>query len=107
MYNYLDLQLKNPTSHPIQLLLHLDDNFFYGEFRTNAELPYSYRVIEKNHFFEKIEEEYFRGNELHRKVIDKRTGNTAREEFIVRNYSKVKYIPTKEKFYAKSSYDKI
>jgi len=50
MYNYLDLQLKNPTSHPIQLLLHLDDNFFYGEFRTNAELPYSYRVIEKNHF---------------------------------------------------------
>ena len=104
MYNYLDLQFKNPTNQPIQLLLGLDSTFFYGEFRTDRELKESYKVVEEKHFFEEIEGVYFRHNELHRKVIDKRTGNTLRKEFIVRNYSEVKYIPTKEKLGATSSY---
>lgn len=104
MYNYLDLQLKNPTPYPIQLLLWVDDEFFNGEFRVNTELKESYKVVEENHFFEKIENTYFRSNELYRKVIDKRTGNTIKKEFIVRNYSEVKYLPTKEKLEARFSY---
>lgn len=104
MYNYLDLRLKNPTNQPIQLLLGVDNLFFYGEFRTDVEFKESYKVIEENHFFEKLDNIYFRSNELYRKVIDKYTGDTLRKEFIVRNYSEVKYIPTEERLNAKSSY---
>jgi len=104
MYNYLDLRLKNPTNQPIQLLLGVDDKFFYGEFRTDRELVYSYKVKEKNHYFEQIDGVYFRNNELYRKVIERRTGDIIKEEFIVRNYSEVKYIPTKEKLTAEFSY---
>lgn len=103
MYNYLDLRLKNPTQYNIQLLLSIDDKFLHGEFRVEEELEYSYKVFEENHYFEKIEDRYFRNNELHRRVIDKKTGNSIKEEFLVRNYSEVKYIPTKEKFKATRS----
>ena len=103
MYNYLDLQFKNPTKHKMQLLLWLDNTFLYGEIRTNGILEHSYKVIEKNHYFEQIDGNYFRNNELHRKVIDKRTGKCLKEEFIVRNYSEVKYTPSKQKLEAKSS----
>lgn len=103
MYNYLDLRLKNTTPHTIQLLLSIDDNFLHGEFRTDGELEHSYRVYEDNHYYEKIDEIYFRHNELHRRVIDKTTGNTIKEEFIVRNYSEVKYTPTPEKLEATHS----
>jgi len=105
MYNYIDLQFKNPTPYDIQLLLSIDDEFLYGELRVEGELKHSYKVYEKNHYFEKIDNDYFRSNELHRKVIDKNSGNTINNEFIVRNYSGVKYIPTKEKFNAKFSCD--
>ncbi len=105
MYNYLDLQLKNPTTNSIQLLLELDDTFLYGEFRSDVAFKESYKVLEKNHFFKEIDGVYFRGNELYRRVIDKRTGNSLKEEFIVRNYSEVKYIPTQEKLGAKCSYN--
>ena len=104
MYNYLDLQFKNQTKYKMQLLLWLDENFLHGEIRTDGILEHSYKVIEKNHYFEKIDNKYYRNNELHRKVIDKKTGNQIKEEFIVRNYSEVKYTPTKEKLKAKSSH---
>ena len=81
----------------------MDKEFFYGEFRANIELKESYKVVEEKHFFEEIDGVYFRNNELHRRVIDKRTGDTLRKEFIVRNYSEVKYVPTKEKLNAKFS----
>jgi vancomycin resistance protein VanW len=97
MYNYLDLRLKNNTPYNIQLLLSIDDKFLHGEFRVEKELPYTYKVFEDNHFFKKIEDKYFRSNELYRRVIDRKTGNTIKKEFLVRNYSEVKYIPTKEK----------
>ena len=61
-------------------------------------------MVEKNHFFEKKEQKYFRSNELHRKVIDKSVGDILHEEFIVKNYSEVKYVPSKEKLEATSSY---
>ena len=104
MYNYLDLRLKNPTNQPIQLLLGVDERFFYGEFRTDIELKHSYKIVEENHYFEQIDNIYYRNNELHRKVIDRRTGDIIKKEFIVRNYSRVKYIPSKEKLTAKFSY---
>ena len=104
MYNYLDLRIKNPSKHAIQLLLWIDDRFLHGEMRTNGVLEKSYKVFEKNHYFEEKEGHYFRNNELHRKVIDKRTGKCLNEEFIVRNYSEVKYVPSKEKLKATSSY---
>ena len=103
MYNYLDLRLKNPTKHTVQLLLDLDDSFLHGEFRVSGELKHSYKVFEINHYFEKKSDQYFRNNELHRKVIDKRTGDILHTEFIVRNYSEVKYTPSIEKLKSTAS----
>ncbi|NEW61041.1 VanW family protein [Sulfurovum sp. bin170] len=103
MYNYLDLRLRNSTKYPIQLLLHIDDTFLYGEFRINNELKQSYRVVEENHFFEKVGDTYFRSNKLYRKIIDKRTGKSIKKEFIVRNYSEVMYPPNEERLNAEFS----
>jgi len=103
MYNYLDLRFKNTTPYTIQLLLSIDEKYLHGEFRIDGELEKSYKVYEANHYFEQIEGIYFRNNELHRKVIDRATGDTMKTEFIVRNYSQVKYIPTPQKLTAQYS----
>ncbi len=103
MYNYLDLRFKNTTPHTLQLLLWMDDKYLHGEFRIDGTLNQSYKVYEANHYFECINGIYFRNNELHRKIIDKTTGNKLETQFIVRNYSQVKYIPTAQKLKDKLS----
>ena len=92
-YNYVDFQLTNNTENTFQLVLWLTDECLEGELLVDNELPYSYRVIEKNHAFLKKEEQYFRTNEIWQRKIDKRTGNTESTSLIAKNYGKVMYEP--------------
>jgi len=53
-----------------------------------------YHVYEKEHYFEKKGEQYFRTNELWREVKSKgRVVLFLEQEFLVRNYAEVKYVP--------------
>lgn len=94
MYNYRDLRFKNTTPHVFQLNLWLDNKCLNGDLRCSNRLRYSYSVYEKNHRFESRNGQYYRGNELWRRVIDKDDGGkTIAEEHIVSNFAEVKYIP--------------
>lgn len=104
MYNYRDLRFKNNTPYNFQFRFWLDKKCLNGDLRCSDKLQYSYSVIEKNHYYELVNDKYFRNNELWRKVIDKnQNGKTIREEFMVKNYAEVKYIPSSEKFLSTSS----
>ena len=95
MYNYRDLRLKNNTNQTFQLKLWLDNKCINGDLRTDKEMKVKYHVYEKNHFFEQKGKDYFRSNELWREVKNKGRGQSdLRDEFLVRNYAEVKYVPT-------------
>ena len=92
-YNYVDFQLTNSTNDSFQINLWLTDELLEGELLVNNELPFSYRVQEKNHTFIKEGEQYYRSNEIWQRKIDKRTGNTESVSLIAKNYGKVMYVP--------------
>ncbi|HBE81776.1 MAG TPA: vancomycin resistance protein, partial [Blastocatellia bacterium] len=54
---------------------------------------YSYHIFEKGHRFLVKNGKNFRENEIWRNVVDRRSGETEREELIVANFSEVLYDP--------------
>jgi vancomycin resistance protein VanW len=93
MFNYRDLRIRNNTAQPFQLRLWLDDKCLNGEMRTTHLLPRSYHVLERNSRFSKHGDIWFRTNELWRTILERSSGRTIGEEFIVRNHAEVKYVP--------------
>ena len=92
-YNYIDYQFKNETEYTFQLLFWFDDKYINGDLRVNTELPYKYHVFEKNHRFIKIEESFYRQNELWREKYDKKSGDVFETELLQKNNALAKYIP--------------
>jgi len=92
-YNYLDLQFRNDTDVVLQFLVCVGRKYLHGECRAAGELPHSYHVFERNHRFTREGGRLFRSNELWRRVIDRATGDTVREEMLWLNHSLVKYDP--------------
>ncbi|MDD4802199.1 MAG: VanW family protein [Syntrophomonas sp.] len=92
-YNYIDLQIKNNTSEHFQLLVRLEDNVLYGEWRSLNILPYSYEVYESE---PSIVHEwwggYTRHNVLRRKVYNHSNDNVA-DQFITANHAIMMYEP--------------
>lgn len=92
-YNYLDLQARNDTSFTFQIKVWLTDEHLKGEIRCNQGLLHSYHVLERNHAFIVRADKYYRQNEIWRRVVDRRTGDSIREELITENLAEVKYRP--------------
>jgi len=92
-YNYLDFQITNNTENTFQFNLWLSETELEGEIRSNKELDFTYHVFEKEHKFLKINEEYYRQNEIWRNIIEKKTGNILKAELITKNFGRVMYIP--------------
>ncbi len=92
-YNYVDLQAHNPTDCTFRIRLRVGGRFLRGEILANRELEHSYRVIERNHRFVRPGDSspWFRENDIYRRIIDRRTGNTVAEELVTSNHSEVKY----------------
>lgn len=91
MYNYLDYQFTNNTKQRFQLLIGMDEKYLFGELRSDMCISNAYHIIEENHYFSKINNEYYRDNEIYRKVFEKDSGNIICKELIVKNHSKVMY----------------
>lgn len=97
MYNYLDYQFINNTNQTFQLMVCTNDEYLCGELQSDKELGVTYHIHEENQYFNKVDKDYYRNNEIYRETIDKKSGNIINKEFIIRNHSKVlydsKYIP--------------
>ncbi len=93
-YNYRDYQFTNNTKHIFQINLWLTEKCLEGELRINEELNFSYHVFEKDHQFVKIENNYYRKNEIWRnKLLKFEGGKVIETELITKNFARVTYIP--------------
>ncbi len=90
-YNYIDLRFYNPTEYTFQTHVWLTDKHLKGAIYSDKEIPVSYHITEKKHYFLKKNGKNYRKNEIWKTVIDKKTGNQVREEFLIKNFSEVKY----------------
>jgi vancomycin resistance protein VanW len=90
-YNYIDLRFFNPTDFTFQIKLWLTEQHLKGAILSDSETPHSYHVFEKNHRFLRQHNKTFRENEIWREFIDRRTGNTVKEELLVKNFAEIKY----------------
>lgn len=91
MFNYLDYRFKNNTKDTFQLNISVTDQYLQGELRVDKQQDRSYHIVERNSQFIKEGNDYYRCNEIYRKVIDKRTGNTLDDQLIIKNKSLVLY----------------
>jgi vancomycin resistance protein VanW len=93
-YNYIDLQIRNPTADTYQLRLWPKKEWLRGEIRCSAAQRHRFEVVEKDHA---IRTEwwggYSRHNALYRNRIDIETGMQLGEEFITENHAIMMYEP--------------
>lgn len=93
-YNYIDYQFTNLTPHIFQLNFWFTEKCIEGELRCSEELEYAYHVFEQNHAFVKIEDKYFRRNEIWRdKYLKFQGGKVVERICITKNFARVMYIP--------------
>lgn len=93
-YNYKDYQFTNKTEHTFQINLWFSDKCLEGELRIDKELDYAYHVEEKEHQFLKIENKFYRKNEIWRhKILKFQSGKVVDTELITKNFARVTYIP--------------
>jgi len=93
-YNYMDYQVTNNTLHTFQINLWFSEKCLEGELRIDKELDFTYHVYEKNHDFLKIDEQFYRRNEIWRDKTDKfRSGKILQTDLIAKNFAKVMYVP--------------
>ena len=93
VYNYVDLVVRNDTEAAFVLSVGVGEKYLEGELRSDRELPHTYSVHARNEEFLEYDERFFRRNEIWRRVIDRRSGNTVAEELLKQNCALVKYLP--------------
>jgi len=93
-YNYMDLQIRNDMEQEFQFIFNIDEEFLNGEIRSEKPWDVSYEVIEEDHeMCQELNGRYSRHNKIFRNVIDKKTGETIRKEFITENHVLMMYSP--------------
>jgi vancomycin resistance protein VanW len=110
LYNYGDLQFANKTENSFYLKVCLDDKFLHGEIYTiNQELEITYKIIEREHFFYKQEDEnkIYRTNKIYRLTRQKLGGRLLKEELITYNNSEVLYEIDEEKMAQLNTFYKL
>lgn len=95
-YNYVDLRFFNPHAVTFGLEVWLTEQHIKGRLSCEAEWPVSYKVEEREHRFFRKDGKTFRANQLWRRSIDRRTGQTTAEEFLMKNCAEVKYHVAQE-----------
>lgn len=91
VYNYVDLVVRNDTDRTFQFRTSVGERYLEGELRSDQPVPHSYRVFAQDEAFIKRGEDVFRRNEIWRRVVDKRTGDTVRAELLKKNCARVVY----------------
>lgn len=96
-YNYVDLQVQNPTDRTLQLRVWVDDEYLRGEVLCDHDFPQRYSIIERDHaFLRDPENQIWRTNKIFREVRATATGQVIGEEHLMTNLSRVAYEPAPE-----------
>jgi vancomycin resistance protein VanW len=93
-YNYVDLQFRNDTDTAYQLRVWVGDTNLHGELRAATMPPMSYHVEAREERFTQVGDQWFRSNEIWRRLVDRRTGQRLGEELVKRNRARTMYDPT-------------
>lgn len=92
-FNYVDLQIKNDTSHCYQLRLALTDTHLCGAWWCDTAAVYTYEVYEKDHW---ITQEpwgaYVRHNRIYRRIINA-GGEVIADQQVAENHAVMRYPP--------------
>lgn len=94
MYNFIDLQAKNNTSHTFQLKLWLTDTQLKGHVLCDAHIIEKVHVYEKEHIFINYEDTWYRRNQLWRNILV--NGETTKAEHLYTTIAPVIYPITEE-----------
>jgi vancomycin resistance protein VanW len=93
VYNYVDLQIQNPTNDDYQLVLWLDNDYLNGAWHSSGKNELTYEVYENEH---SIKSHwwggYTRQNVLKRKITDKE-GRLIADQFVCSNEAIMMYEP--------------
>lgn len=93
-YNYRDYQFTNNTPYTYQLNLWFTDKCLEGDLRINQDLDYGFHVFEKEHQFLKIDNQFYRKNEIWRnKILKYKSGQIVNTELLTKNFARVTYVP--------------
>jgi len=92
-YNYIDLQIKNETSQPFQLVLELTDSQLVGKWLSTTPPIHHYELYEKDHIIQSQPwGGYTRHNSIYRRVFDEE-GRQIDEQFVTENHAIMMYNP--------------
>ncbi|MGE3802441.1 MAG: VanW family protein [Candidatus Kapaibacterium sp.] len=92
-YNYVDLQLFNPTSQTFQINLRLSDTHLHGLISSDLPSHYDYEIFETDHAFRhQWWGGYTRHNRIWRRVTERETGEE-RVELVTENHAIMMYEP--------------
>lgn len=92
-YNYIDYQFTNNTPYKFQLNFWMDNKCLHGELRVNEYLNYTYHVFEREHQFIKIDDDFYRKNQIHKEKRVRFTNELLESKMVIKNFSKVMYEP--------------
>lgn len=92
-YNYIDLQFYNSTKNTFQILLWLTEDHLCGEIRALDPIERTYYVYEDKHEFLKIQDRFYRKNEIWRRIHARDGGALLDREYLYKNFAEVKYRP--------------
>lgn len=95
LYNFIDLKCQNVSDTSLQLKLWLTDNHLKGQVLAGDKINCKFHVFEKNHYFVKRGDKYFRFNEIYRELIA--NGKQISKEKITSNFAPVLY-PISQKY---------
>lgn len=90
-YNYIDYRFKNNTEQNVQLCLWCEGEILNAELRSGQEFPYSYRLVEEGHHFQKEGDKYYRVSKIYKEMTDKQTGQISGRELVLDNHSEVMF----------------
>ncbi|WCF05718.1 VanW family protein [Paenibacillus thiaminolyticus] len=93
VYNYLDLQIYNPTTEPYQLQLALEKDMLVGRWRSGAPHPYRYEIVEQGH---RITQEHWGGYVRHNLICRHQfngNGDKIAEHDVAENHALMMYSP--------------
>lgn len=89
LYNFIDLQIKNTGKQDLQIKIFLTDKHLKGQILAKEIAGRHFHLAEKNHYFLKFKERYYRYNEIWRQK--KVNGHIEKEEILVKNLAPILY----------------
>jgi vancomycin resistance protein VanW len=93
VYNYVDLVVRNDTSHPFQLRTRIGERYLHGQLRTDVGPEHTYQVEARGEQFLRQEGRVYRRNQIWRRVVDRVSGDQVGEELLKTNCALVVYEP--------------